>query len=203
VLETVTKKGSVIYKQVTNELKESIGELAPKVIQDVIASLLSSETLYAGRRSPGTDAIERIDPSHISALVYVPQQDDILATPSKAVEQGWATAQPTKLELRGSEAANTIVPLLKKIGGLYNRGAKSQIDSMAIDGLRLPHGGTIGIKLSDVAPDSMKRLAELFEVLGDVARPGEDSSAYIRIENPDDSCPLVSALRQSESKQTP
>jgi hypothetical protein len=49
----------------------------------------------------------------------------------------------------------------------------------------------------------MKRLAELFEVLGDVARPGEDSSAYIRIENPDDSCPLVSALRQSESKQTP
>jgi hypothetical protein len=203
VLETVTKKGSVIYKQVTDELKESIGELAPKVIQDVIASLLSSETLYAGRRSPGTDAIERIDPSHISALVYVPQQDDILATPSKAVEQGWAPAQPTKLELRGSEAANTIVPLLKKIGGLYNRGAKSQIDSMAIDGLRLPHGGTIGIKLSDVAPDSMKRLAELFEVLGDVARPGEDSSAYIRIENPDDSCPLVSALRQSESKQTP
>ena len=92
-----------------------------------------------------------------------------------------------------------ILPLLRRLGSLYNRGGKSSIDLLDIIDLALPDGGRLRLSLEKLSPADMKTLAELFEVLANVTERTADSTVDLEIEDVDDTCPFLQELR----KETP
>jgi hypothetical protein len=50
--------------------------------------------------------------------------------------------------------------------------------------------------LQDVPPEDIKRLGELFEILGDLVSAVDQTQARIRITDPQDDCPFVQALKK-------
>jgi hypothetical protein len=57
-------------------------------------------------------------------------------------------------------------------------------------------GGRMRLLLQDVPPEDMKRLGELFEILGDLVSPVEQTQGRLWITDPQDDCPLVQALKK-------
>jgi hypothetical protein len=89
------------------------------------------------------------------------------------------------------------MPLLRRIGSLYNRGGKSFIDDMDLTDLVLPRGGRLRLGLSDVPPESMKDLAELFEVIADLTENGDDTEVYLDIDDSLDDCAFVREIKNN------
>ena len=119
-----------------------------------------------------------------------------MITRAKAAERGWLEQQPDSFRLSGREGAQKLLPILKRLGSLYNRGATSSIKILDLANIQLPKGGTIRLQLMDVPPESMKILGELFEIMGGVIDMNSDAEAYIEIEKPDKTCPLIKELTQ-------
>ena len=89
----------------------------------------------------------------------------MIITPAEAARRGWITAERPSLDLMGKEGAKKLLPLLGRLGSLYNKGAQSVIDYLELVDLCLPGGGLLTLRLEEVPPESMKTLDELFEVL--------------------------------------
>lgn len=139
--------------------------------------------------------------SGTSAVFYHPEPGDVVITPAKAAERGWLEEKETVFSLTGQDGAKTLMPLLRRIGSLYQRGAKSAIDNLDLTDLILPKGGRLRISLSDVPPDSVKDLSELFEVIAGLVKTGENTEAYLDITNPQDDCPFMKVLRKDSTGQ--
>ncbi|MBE3572879.1 MAG: AAA family ATPase, partial [Moorella humiferrea] len=127
------------------------------------------------------------------------QKGDVLITPAKAAERGWLKASGQTFTLEGREGTEKILPLLGRLGSIYNRGARTTIKLLELTDLELPEGGLMRIELTDVTPGSMQALGELFEVLAGVVAKGERTDAFLEIENPDDDCPFIKELKKSKS----
>jgi hypothetical protein len=131
-----------------------------------------------------------------TAILHSVGKDDVIVSPAEASRRGWVKIDPKHLELKGSEAATRLLPLLGRIGSLYSRGANSKLDVLDLVELHLQGGGRMRLLLQDCPPEDMKRLGELFEVLAGLVAQSERTQARIRITDPRDDCPLVKALTQ-------
>ncbi|MGI6647628.1 MAG: hypothetical protein ACOX5W_00805 [Bacillota bacterium] len=87
------------------------------------------------------------------------------------------------------------MPLLRRLGSIYSRGAKSTIETLDLVDFELPEGGTLRLQLSNVPPGSMKALGELFEVLDGVVEKGENTEFFLEILDPEDDCLLIQELK--------
>jgi hypothetical protein len=130
-----------------------------------------------------------------SALLHQVQPEDLVITPAAASARGWVSVAANRFRLSGREGMATLLPLLRQIGGLYTRGARSTIASLDLVDLEIANGGRLRLSLENVPPASMQRLGELFEVLATVIRDGANSEAQIDIGAPDEQCLLIQALR--------
>lgn len=194
IIYRVGQDGLATVREVSDNLAEKYGEVPDQDFQEAVVTLVKSGRLFAYHGTP--DQQEKPDLIHgAAAALYTPQSGDVLVTPAKAAELGWVTAGRRGLTLGGKEGAEKLLPLLRRLGGIYNRGAKSTIDSMDLVDLELPEGGSIRIQLTSVTPGSMKALGELFEVLAGVASPGERTEAFLEILDPADDCPFVQELK--------
>lgn len=124
------------------------------------------------------------------------RKDDVILSPAEAARRGWVVIEVKGLDLQGKSAADKLLPLLKRIGSLYARGAKSRLDILDLAELRLPGGGRMRLLIQDAQPEDMKRLGELFEVLAGLVSAEEQTQGRIRITDPQDDCPLVQELRK-------
>ena len=114
-------------------------------------------------------------------------------------QRGWnevSGGSDNRFHKDGNDFARKLFPVLKKIGSLYTRGAKSTIDSMDIIDLELPHGGKIRVAIDSAGPDDIKTLDEFFQILGDVATVTNATDADITIEEPEENCAFIDALNQ-------
>ena len=103
------------------------------------------------------------------------------------------------LSLSGRDGAKSLVPILARIGSLYNRGAKSRIEVLDVTGLELPSGGSLRIELTDAPPATMKLLGEFFEVVAGIAKQGSATEAFLEIKEPNAECVLIKELRKKDS----
>jgi len=200
VMDLLRSKGTVTYGDINKAVNERLPEVSPKEIQEAVISWIAGGHLYAGRRDSGSGESYKRAADKRDALLYVPMQDDLIATPAKASELGWIRSTPKELEIKGPDARPRLLPLLKRLGSIYNRGAKTKIDELDLSGLELPNGGTIRIELAKVPPESVKRLGELFEVLTDIVQEGNETEVYLRVLDPDDTCPFIKELKGSDQK---
>jgi hypothetical protein len=93
--------------------------------------------------------------------------------------------------------AALLLPLLRQIGSLYTRGARSTIASLDLVDLELPGGGRLRLSLENIPPASAKLLGELFEVLATVIQQGPNTEADLDIGDVDEQCLLIQALRRA------
>jgi hypothetical protein len=136
-----------------------------------------------------------------SAVLHHVRSEDVVITPAEASTRGWVIAPPNRFRLTGREGAAILLPLLRQIGSLYARGARSTVAHLDLMDLEIPDGGRLRLSLEGVPPASMKRLGELFEVLATVINAGVSSEADLEISDPDEQCLFMQALRQASPQK--
>lgn len=134
--------------------------------------------------------------SGTSAVLHHMRPEDVVITPAEASTRGWVTPPLDCFHLSGRDGATILLPLLRQIGSLYARGARSSIVHPDLVDLEIPGGGRLRLSLEGVPPASMKRLGELFETLATVINVGAASEADLEISDPDEQCLFMQALRQ-------
>ncbi|SHI62913.1 ATP-binding protein [Desulfofundulus thermosubterraneus] len=195
VIYTVASSGVSTIEKVAESMAGKYGDVPARELEEAVVTLIKDGQLIAFRGTP--DQKEKPDFIHGSAAaLYTPQPGDVLITPAKAAELGWVAAGRRRLTLEGKEGAEKLLPLLRRLGSLYNRGASSTIETMDLTDLELPGGGTIRLELTNVTPESMKALGELFEVLDGVVQKGEQTEAFLEIVDPDDDCLFIQELKK-------
>lgn len=194
IIYAVAQSGLATVEKISEEITEKYGEVPDQELQEAIAALVRNERLFAFYGTP-----DQNEKPHLicgaSAAFYSPGRGDVLVTPAKAAELGWITAHRRRFSLEGKAGAEKLLPLLRHIGSIYNKGAKSTIESMDLVDLELPKGGMIRVQLTKVPPESMKALGELFEVLDGIVKKGEHTEAFLEIVDPDDNCPFLKELK--------
>lgn len=196
LLEAMETKGVSTLEFLTGELKEKYGDFPEPAVKDTVATLVREGKLFAYRGTPSQQDRPDLIRGY-QAVLYMPHIKDVLVTPTEAKLKGWLEEQPSGFQLSGKEGAEKLLPLLRRLGSLYNKGARTSIQSMDLIDLQLPHGGTLTLRLSDATPASMKALGELFEILDGVVKSGDYTEAYLDVEQPDDNCPFIQELRKS------
>lgn len=194
VLYTVARNSTATVQQVSESLTEKYGEVPAADLDEAVVTLVRENRLYAVRGDRGQKQKPDLIHGTIAAL-YNPQPGDILITPAQAAERGWIAGSRQSYSLAGREGAEKVLPLLRRLGSIYNKGAKSTIETLDLADLELPQGGTLRLQLNNVTPASMKLLSELFEVLDGVIKNGERTEVYLDIVNPDDNCLLIRELK--------
>ncbi|MHB1125578.1 MAG: ATP-binding protein [Bacillota bacterium] len=197
IIYVVGQDGVAVAREVANDLTEKYGEVPDQDFQEAVSTLVRSGRIFAFRGKPDQkDKPELISGS--GAALYTPQASDVLITPAKAAENGWVNPGRRNFILTGKDGVDKLIPLFRRLGGLYSRGAKSNIETLDLTDLNLPEGGTLRIQLNNVGPGSMKALGELFEVLAGVAAKGNHTEAFLEILDPDDNCPLIQELKKQQ-----
>ncbi|MDN5345525.1 MAG: hypothetical protein PWQ18_1639, partial [Clostridia bacterium] len=195
VMYEVTRQGEAALETVAEGVNEKYGLVPEQDLTDVVAGLVRNGRLFVHRGNPGQE--EKPDLIHgPAAALYTPQPGDVLVTPARAAERGWVTSVPRQLTYGGKEGTAKFLPLLRRLGSIYNRGARSTIKTLDLSELELPAGGTLRLQLDNVPPASMQALGELFEVLDSVVRKGAGTDVFLEIADPDDNCPLIQELKQ-------
>ena len=191
----IAQKGLSTVESIANEVVEQYGEVGTQEIQETVSSLVKEDRLYACQGSPEQE--EKPDLiSGAAAVLYTAQPDDVIITPAEAARRGWITAERPSLDLMGKEGAKKLLPLLGRLGSLYNKVAQSVIDYLELVDLCLPGGGLLTLRLEEVPPESMKTLDELFEVLDGLIDKEESAEAFLKITDPDEKCLLIRELQK-------
>jgi len=183
------------YRQVRERVVEGHGEVAGDALDDAVVALVQDGRLLAYKGDPDTQEKPALVCGQTAAL-FVPQAEHVLLTRAEAAKRGWLAEGDRSFRLEGSKAVTTLLPLLRQIGGLYARGASSQIRYLDLAGLVLPKGGTLRLSLANVTPEGMRQLGELLEVLHGLVQAGPDSHGELEIPEPDGNCPLIKRLRE-------
>ncbi|MFZ5766857.1 MAG: ATP-binding protein [Thermodesulfobacteriota bacterium] len=208
----LTKVKEWVRKELSDKQAETVGAMVeaitekhgnvPKTaIVEMLTDMVKSQKAMTFKGAP--DQAEK--PGEVltgtSAVFYVPDDDDVIITPAKVAERGWITAPERAFQLRGKDGASQFLPLLRRLGSIYNRGATSTLDSLDITDLELPHGGRLRLSLHDAGPESMKDTAELFEVLANLTRAGRDTEVYLDIAEPEENCALLKEITSVNQKR--
>ena len=194
VLYTVARNSAATVRQVAEGLTEKHWEVASVDLDDAVVTLVRENRLYAVRGAQ--EQKEKPDLIHgAAAALYNPQPGDILVTPAEAAQRGWVAGRRHSYSLAGREGAEKVLPLLRRLGSIYNKGAGSTIETLDLIDLKLPQGGTLRLQLNNATPASMKLLGELFELLDGVIEKDEHTEVYLDIADPDESCLLIRELK--------
>ncbi len=200
IMYTVAQNGMATFQEITDNYAEKHGEVPGDEFEDTVVSMVKDGRLLVLRGSPGQEEKPGLIQGN-AAMLYTPQPGDVLVTPAKAAELGWITGSRNSLKLGDREGAEKVLPLLRRLGSIYNRGAKTTIDYMDIIDLELPGGGTISIRLTKAGPESMQALGEVFEVLDGVIKKGEQTEVFLEIYDPDENCPFIRELKNSGARR--
>lgn len=202
VIYRIESSGPATAEQVREEIAQQYGEVSPQDWQDTIITMLKKGQLYAYRG----ELHQEEKPELIygpAATLYSPAPEDVLITPAQAARRGWTTTPHQPFRLTGRDGAKKILPLLRRLGGIYDRGATSTITSLDLVDLELPYGGKLRLQLTEVPPDSMRSLGELFETLDGLVQLGDGTEADLEIDEPDDNCLLIKELKSAQEPTKP
>jgi hypothetical protein len=194
--EAVKEQPAAYVSEIIEKVVGSHGDVPEKDILSAIDNMVREDRAlsYAGKSERGDKPAQLMHGP--SAILHSVSKHDVVLSPAEASRRGWVVIETQRLEFQGKDAADKLLPLLKRIGSLYARGAKSKLDILDLAELRLQGGGRMRLLLQDVPPEDMKRLGELFEILGDLASSVEQTQARLRITDPQDDCPLVQELKK-------
>jgi hypothetical protein len=180
--------------EVANEVVDRFGQVSEKSVNEAVSKLAQSGRIYAYKGDPNQDKKPETLYSGTAATLYNPDPEDVVIIPAKASEKGWIAAQKESINLSGKKGAQALLPLLRRIGSLYQKGAQTKINLLDLTDLEFSTGGTLRITLTDAGPETLKDLAELFETIDGITQGGERTEAFIDINDPPKDCPFLKEL---------
>lgn len=183
----------------SEKLGEKYGEVPAKDVQGAVSKLVQDGRIYAHKGSIKQDEKPELIKG-AGATLYVPAPEDVIVTPAKAAEKGWVKEEDRSFQLSGKEGAKRIMPLLRRIGSLYERGGKSRMDILDLIDMKLPGGGTLRVSVEDAPPATMKNMSELFETIAGLVESGDETECHLTINHPKEDCPFVNELRKEKDR---
>jgi hypothetical protein len=196
VQEAMCEVPTAYVAELIEKVQEKHGEVPDTLLLGAVDKLAREEGLayYAGTPDQHEKPSELVRGA--AAILHSVSTQDVLVTPAEASRRGWLAVEPKRYQLSGREAAQKFLPLLKRVGSLYSRGAKSTLDVLDLVELPVAGGARLRITLQGATPETMQRLGEWFEILGDLVQPGGASEGRIQINDPDDNCAFLKALKE-------
>ena len=188
--------GAVAVKNVVDEVQRQYSNANDEQIKDVILGIVKDGRygLYTGEPD------QKEKPEHVvegfTAYGHSVDNEDVLITKQEQSERGWTATRTPQFRLEGNDGAKKLYPLLKRIGSIYTRGATSRIASLDISDLALGAESTIRISIENASPADIKKLDELLQILHDITKVTDDTEAELVIEDPDDNCEFIKALKK-------
>lgn len=199
VREAVQNLGQTSAVEIAETIAQTHGEIAEPEVCKALDELVKAGQCYV--YAP-TDDPDR-DPSVLrgaSDCILDPVKPEYrIVTKAEAARRGWTKRQDETLTLSGEAARRRLLPLLKKLAGLYKTGATSSIDYLEISSLMLPMGGRLSVQFQDLKPEDVKILDELLETTVALTASGADTEAQIVISQPQPNCKLVAELTKDAS----
>lgn len=187
------------WQQVQDMIASKHSGTTLQELDDYVLELAKKEEVYLARGEPE----EGQTPDLIygsAALLYQPQGTDLVVTPSYAAEKGWITKHKNHFTLKGEEAIRLLWPTLARLGSIYNKGAKSTIRALDMQELELPQGGKLRLELSQVKPEDMRALGELFETLAGLVQTGDQTDIFLEITDPEEDCLLLQEIGEKTTQ---
>jgi hypothetical protein len=192
--------GALTVADLAAKVVEGHGEVPAKDVREAVVTLARENTLVGGLYEGTPTQAEK--PAKIVrgalATLHTPADGEVVITRAKIAERGWDD-DGHAFRLSGHEGAVRLVPLLRRVGQFYSRGAKTTVTMLDVVDLKLPEGGRLRIALEEVPPESMRLLGELFETLDRVAKVGEKTEGHLEIADPDPGCPFLQQLQKAEA----
>lgn len=199
VQETIQNLGQTSVGEIAETIAQTHGEIAEPEVCKALDELVKTGQFYVYAPTEDPD----LDPSVLrgaSECVLEPVKPEYrIVTKAEAAKRGWTKRQDETLTLSGEAARQRLLPLLKKLAGLYKTGATSSIDYLEISSLTLPMGGRLTIQFQDLKPEDVKILDELLETTVALTASGADTEAQIVISQPQPNCKLVAELTKDAS----
>ncbi|MCF7668420.1 MAG: DUF499 domain-containing protein [Verrucomicrobia bacterium] len=200
-IRTVIKESpTATVSEVSDKLNAKFGSVQEKDFKYAVSDLIKENRIFAYKGDAEQDDKPELIKGDNAAL-YMPANDDTLLTPAEAAKKGWVDESGNSINLSSKEGANIIMPMLRKLGSIYERGAKSRVDMLDIIDMELPNGGTLRIVVENATPESMKDLGELFEVIHGSVKSGDDTLCDLNIDHPEPGCTFADELKQIQNNQ--
>lgn len=173
------------------------GDVPENAVIEAVEKLRQSDRLMTYDGQPEQQDRPSTLKHGTGAILQAVQPSEVVIAPAEAAKRGWVSVQRHQFNLTGQEGAQTLIPLLARLGSFYTRGASSTIKSLDLVDLDVRGGGRLRLSLENVPPEAMKQLGELFETLATVIQQGSTTEASLEIDDPDDDCLLIQALKQN------
>jgi hypothetical protein len=184
---------SATVNQIQDIVTDRFGAISNEKISAAVSKLMHKDRILAYKGTVNQEEKPELIGGD-GAVFFKPDQSDVIITPASAAEKGWITHKKKDIQLFGKEGAAALLPLLRRIGSIYQKGGKTGIKLLDLTELALPAGGTLRISLMDATPESLKASGELFEVLDALIKNGEQTEAFIEINDPQEDCPFLEEL---------
>lgn len=201
VASAIAEEEATYVSEVLRRVQEQHGEVPQPTLLEAVQHVVQAGRAMTFSGQPAQTERPTILMHGTSAMLHQVRPEDVVITPAAASTCGWVTAIDNHYRLRGREGAAILLPLLRQIGSLYTRGARSTIAALDLVDLELPSGGRLRLSLENVPPASMQRLGELFEVLATVISAGEASEADLDIGDANEQCLFIQALRRATQQE--
>jgi hypothetical protein len=200
VASAIAAEGTAHVTRLVQNIAEQYGEVPETVILDALEKLRQTDRLltYSGQPEQQEKPAELIHGA--GALLHPVRKSDVVIAPAVAAKRGWISAQRQQFRLSGREGARTLLPLLSRLGSFYTRGARSPIALLELVDLEVHGGGRLRLSLENVSPAAMQQLGEFFETLATIIQPGDTAAADLEIDDPDDQCLLIRALKHQGAR---
>jgi hypothetical protein len=155
VKEAVTHAdgGAATVAAIAGKIVEKHGMVPTRDVADAVVVLAQQGGVVGGIYRGKPDQQERPEQliAGSSAAMYTPADTDVVITRAEAAVR-WGEEKGRSFRLSGRKGAEKLVPLLRRIGSQYGRGAKSAIDVLEMSDLDLPKASDLGCTM--ISPSS-------------------------------------------------
>jgi len=199
VASTIAEEGATYVTQLMQKITEQHGEVPEDAVLNVVENLRQADRLMTYSGQPEQQEAPADLRHGAGTMAHAVQPDDVIIAPAVAAKRGWVSNPRRTFSLEGRPGAQALLPLLSRLGSFYTRGAHSPIKLLDLVNLEVRGGGRLRLVLEDISPEAMKQLGELFETLVIVVDGGDDTEACLDIDEPDEQCALIQALKQERN----
>jgi hypothetical protein len=150
VATAIAAEGATYVSQVVQRVQEQHAQVPEQTLLEAM-----QHVVQAGRAMTFEGQPEQSDRppdlvSGTSAVLHPLRPEDVVITPAEASTRGWVTEPSDHFRLSGRDGAAIPLPLLRQIGSLYARGARSSIAHLDLVDLEIPGGGRLRLSLEGV-----------------------------------------------------
>ncbi|NDY73105.1 AAA family ATPase [Desulfobacter hydrogenophilus] len=182
-------------QEIVDDFKAKHGDIQNGTIEKAITDVVQDGRFMASKDEVKDDETPELI-SGTAAMLYQPDAGDTIVTKAKASEKGWIQKKDHGINLTGQECTETVFPLMRRLGSIYERGGLSDIDTLDMTGLVLPNGGKLRVELIDATPDTLKDLSEFFEIMAGLVEKDNGTEFYLDISDPKEGCKFVNKLKK-------